>query len=51
VEAELFKTVIGGVIDMKMAELKHCVPVVCCGRNGIFKTQDSRGWLKEQCIR
>jgi hypothetical protein len=51
VEAELLKAVIGGVIDMKMAEFKHCVPVVCCGRNGIFKTQDTRRWLKEQCIR
>jgi hypothetical protein len=51
VEAELLKAVIGWVIDMKVAELKHCVAVVCCGRNGIFKTQDSRGWLEEQCIR
>ncbi|MEY4915507.1 MAG: hypothetical protein RJA02_1776, partial [Armatimonadota bacterium] len=51
VESELFKAVIGWVIDMKVAELKHCVAVVCCGRNGIFKTQDSRGWLEEQCIR
>jgi hypothetical protein len=42
VEAKLFKTVIGWVINMKVAELKHCVAVVCCGRNGIFKTQDSR---------
>ena len=42
VEAELLKAVIRWVVNMKMAELKHGVPVVCCGRNGIFKTQDSR---------
>jgi hypothetical protein len=51
VEAELFKAVIGWVIDMKMAELQHCVAVVCCGRNGIFQTKESRGWLKKQGIR
>ena len=51
VESKLFKAVIGWVIDMKMAELKHCVPVVCCGGDGVFKTQDSWGWLEKQGIR
>jgi hypothetical protein len=35
---------------MKVAELEHCVAVLCGCSNGILKTHQSCGWLKKQCI-
>ena len=48
---ELFEAVIRWVINVKMAELEHCVAMFRRYGDGIFKAHYSWGWLEDQGIR
>jgi hypothetical protein len=49
--AKLLEAVIRWVINMKMAELKHCVAMFRRRGDGIFKAHYAWGWLEDQGIR